>query len=195
MNDINPINLLTLLNSYGDVVELNQKLDSDQVIKELEQLEWEKGPNGKQGINLTGPEKGLGLEDKNKHDKDQPVNENLLKCPSLYSFFKQWSNLARCRAVKLEAGSFFTMHRDAFRFNPQIRIFIPLNKTEIHQWNFLYDTKRVEFKPGVPYVLNTRKQHGSFAMEGGIYHILMSLYLTEANLKTIINSLPNCKER
>ena len=78
MNDINPINLLTLLNSYGDVVELNQKLDSDQVIKELEQLEWEKGPNGKQGINLTGPEKGLGLEDKNKHDKDQPVNENLL---------------------------------------------------------------------------------------------------------------------
>ena len=30
--------------------------------------------------NLTGPEKGLGLEDKNKHDKDQPVNENLLKC-------------------------------------------------------------------------------------------------------------------
>ena len=31
--------------------------------------------------------------------------------------------LARCRAVKLEAGSFFTMHRDAFRFNP-IRIFI-----------------------------------------------------------------------
>ena len=137
MNDINPINLLTLLNSYGDVVELNQKLDSDQVIKELEQLEWEKGPNGKQGINLTGPEKGLGLEDKNKHDKDQPVNENLLKCPALYDFFKQWSDLARCRAVKLEAGSFFTMHRDAFRFNPQIRIFVPLNKTEIHQWNFL----------------------------------------------------------
>ena len=87
------------------------------------------------------------------------------------------------------------MHRDAFRFNPQIRIFIPLNKTEIHQWNFLYEERRVEFKPGVPYVLNTRKQHGSFAMEGGIYHILMSLYLTEANLKTIINSLPNCKER
>jgi len=195
MKDTNPINLLTLLNSYGDVIELSQKLDSNEVISELEKLDWEQGPNGKQGINLTGPEKGLGLDDKNKHDADQPVNENLLKCPSLYSFFKQWSNLARCRAVKLEAGSFFTMHRDAFRFNPQIRIFIPLNKTEIHQWNFLYDTKRVEFKPGVPYVLNTRKQHGSFAMEGGIYHILMSLYLTEDNLKTIINSLPNCKER
>ena len=195
MTDTNPINLLTLLNSYGDIIELDQKLDTEKVIKDLEQLEWEQGPNGKEGINLTGPEKGLGLKDKNKHEEDQPVNNNLLKCESLYDFFKPWSSLARCRAVKLQAGSFFTMHRDAFRFNPQIRIFVPLNKTEIHQWNFLYDTERVEFKPGVPYVLNTRKQHGSFAMEGGIYHILMSLYLTESNLKTIINSLPNCKER
>ena len=49
MKDTNPINLLTLLNSYGDIIELNQTLDSEQVIKELEQLEWEQGPNGKQG--------------------------------------------------------------------------------------------------------------------------------------------------
>ena len=131
MTDTNPINLLTLLNSYGDIIELDQKLDTEKVIQELEQLEWEQGPNGKEGINLTGPEKGLGLKDKNKHEEDQPVNNNLLKCESLYDFFKQWSNLARCRAVKLQAGSFFTMHRDAFRFNPQIRIFVPLNKTEI----------------------------------------------------------------
>ena len=87
MKDTNPINLLTLLNSYGDVIELSQKLDSNEVISELEKLDWEQGPNGKQGINLTGPEKGIGLDDKNKHDADQPVNENLLKCPSLYSFF------------------------------------------------------------------------------------------------------------
>ena len=110
MKDMNPINLLTLLNSYGDIIQLNQKLDTKTIIEELEKLEWEQGPNGKKGINLTGPEKGLGLDDKNKHDKDQPLNENLLKCPSLYDFFKQWSNLARCRAVKLESGSFFTMH-------------------------------------------------------------------------------------
>jgi hypothetical protein len=78
--------------------------------------------------------------------------------------------------------------------NPQIRIFIPLNKTAVNEWNFIYEDKRVEFKPGVPYILNTRKQHGSFAMTDGIYHILMSVFLTENNLKTIISMLPNCKE-
>ena len=70
MNDINPINLLTLLNSYGDVVELNQKLDSDQVIKELEQLEWEKGPNGKQGTHQQ-VRKGLDLKIKTNTIKTQ----------------------------------------------------------------------------------------------------------------------------
>ena len=59
MKDTNPINLLTLLNSYGDVIELSQKLDSNEVISELEKLDWEQGPNGKQGINLTGPESTL----------------------------------------------------------------------------------------------------------------------------------------
>jgi hypothetical protein len=94
----------------------------------------------------------------------------------------------------MDAGSYFKMHRDAFKMRPQMRIFIPLNKTAIHEWNFIYDDKRVEFKEGVPYVLNTRKQHGSFAMDNDIYHVLMSVYLTENNLKTIMNMLPNCKE-
>ena len=94
----------------------------------------------------------------------------------------------------MNAGSFFSMHRDAYRLNPQIRIFIPLNKTDVSQWNFIYENKRIDFKPGVPYILNTRKQHGSFAMSDDIYHILMSVFLTENNLKTIISMLPNCKE-
>ena len=77
---------------------------------------------------------------------------------------------------------------------PQMRVFIPLNKVDVHEWNFIYNTERVLFKPGVPYILNTRKQHGSFAFEGGIYHVLMSIYITEHNVKTVMNMLPNCKE-
>ena len=86
------------------------------------------------------------------------------------------------------------MHRDAYRFRPQMRIFIPLNATEVHQWNFIYDTERVQFKPGVPYILNTRKQHGSFAFVDDIYHILMSVYITEQNLRKVTGLLPNCQE-
>jgi len=193
MNDTE-IKLLTLLNSYGDVIELDYKFDSHNAIWQLKQGTWEKGTNGKRGMNLTGPVTGLGLDAKDKHDADQQYNENLTKCDTLLPFFDKFEKLARCRAAHMDAGSYFKMHRDAFKMRPQMRIFIPLNKTAIHEWNFIYDDKRVEFKEGVPYVLNTRKQHGSFAMDNDIYHVLMSVYLTENNLKTIMNMLPNCKE-
>jgi len=193
MNDIE-IKLLTLLNSYGDVVELDYHFDSHNAIWQLQQGTWEEGTNGKRGMNLTGPVTGLGLDAKDKHDADQPYNENLLKCATLLPFFDKFEKLARCRAAHMDAGSFFKMHRDAHKMRPQMRIFIPLNKTAIHEWNFIYDTQRVEFKPGVPYILNTRKQHGSFAFDDGIYHVLMSVYLTENNLKTVMDMLPNCKE-
>jgi len=193
MNDTE-IKLLTLLNSYGDVIELDYRFDSHNAIWQLKQGTWEKGTNGKRGMNLTGPVTGLGLDAKDKHDADQQYNENLTKCDTLLPFFDKFEKLARCRAAHMDAGSYFKMHRDAFKMRPQMRIFIPLNKTAIHEWNFIYDDKRVEFKEGVPYVLNTRKQHGSFAMDNDIYHVLMSVYLTENNLKTIMNMLPNCKE-
>ena len=193
MNDTE-IKLLTLLNSYGDVIELDYRFDSHNAIWQLKQGTWEKGTNGKRGMNLTGPVTGLGLDAKDKHDADQQYNENLTKCSTLLPFFDKFEKLARCRAAHMDAGSYFKMHRDAFKMRPQMRIFIPLNKTAIHEWNFIYDDRRVEFKEGVPYVLNTRKQHGSFAMDNDIYHVLMSVYLTENNLKTIMNMLPNCKE-
>lgn len=193
MNDTE-IKLLTLLNSYGDVVELDYQFDSERVIEELKQLNWQETTHGKSGLNLTGPEEDIGLESVNKHDADQDYNNNLLRCTHLLPFFDEWEKLARCRACNMNSGSFFKMHRDAHKMRPQMRIFIPLNKTDVHEWNFIYNTERVTFKPGVPYILNTRKQHGSFAFVDDIYHILMSVYLTENNLKTVMNMLPNCKE-
>ena len=186
--------LMTLLNSFGDIVELDFDIDADAVIEELKQLEFMEGTNFKRGLNLTGPMDDLGLHAKDKHNADQEYNDNLLNCPSLIDFFNCWDTLARCRAVEMNAGSFFKMHRDAWRMNPQIRVFIPLNKTEVHEWNFIYGEERVPFKAGKPYILNTRKQHGSFAMVDGIYHVVMSIYLTEANVKAIFKMMPNCKE-
>ncbi len=194
MNDTQT-KILTLLSSYGDIVELDWEFDTETIIKQLSELDnWEQGPNGKKGINLTGPVSGLGLNDKNKHSEDQEANENLLKCEDLHNFFKKWQNLARCRAVHMNAGSFFRLHRDAYRDNPQMRIFIPLNKTDLHEWAFMYNDKLANFKAGKAYILNTRKPHGSFAMVDDIYHILMSVHITEENFKTVTKMLPNCKE-
>lgn len=193
MNDTE-IRLLTLLNSYGDIIELDYKFDPESCIRDLCKLDWIPSTNNKSAINLTGPLDDLGLEAKDKHDADQQYNDNLHACPGIKHFFDKWEKLARCRAAKLDAGSFFKMHRDAYRFRPQMRIFIPLNAIEVHEWNFIYDTKRVQFKPGVPYILNTRKQHGSFAFVDDIYHILMSVHITEQNIRKVTGLLPNCQE-
>tara|TARA_B110000444_G_C18511265_1_gene442393 strand:- start:48 stop:632 length:585 start_codon:yes stop_codon:yes gene_type:complete len=190
------MSLHSILCSYGDVVELDYKF-SDDAINELKNIkEWLPGPNGKTAINLTGPIEDLGLDvsAEVKHQRNQPYNENLLKCPTIETFFNKWTELARCRAATMDKGSFFRLHRDAFRLNDQFRIFIPLNKTTDDEWIFMYDGSIQRFKSGVPYILNTRKAHGSFAMADGIYHILMSVYLNKENVKQIAKMLPNCKE-
>tara|TARA_B100001057_G_C22787212_1_gene926085 strand:- start:184 stop:771 length:588 start_codon:yes stop_codon:yes gene_type:complete len=194
MNDTQT-KILTLLNSYGDIVELDWEFDADAIISQLTKLDtWIQGPNGKMGVNFTGPIEDLGLDSKDKHQEGQMFNDNIKKCPNLLEFFSIWENLARCRAAHMNAGSFFRLHRDAYKSNPQMRIFIPLNKTELHEWAFMYDGKLTNFKPGKAYILNTRKPHGSFAMVDGIYHVLMSVYITEQNFKMVTKLLPNCKD-
>lgn len=194
MNDTET-KLFTLLNSYGDIIKLNWNFDSDAIINNLKKEDWSEAPNNKLGLNLTGDNsKDLGLDSKNKHDVDQSYTQALLNNPELKDFFDKWEKLARCRAAWLNEGSFFRLHRDAWRMNPQMRIFIPLNKTDIHEWTFIYNEERVPFEAGKAYILNTRKQHGSFTMVNGVFHILMSVYLTENNLKAVQSMLPNTKE-
>ena len=47
--------LLTKQNSYGDIVELDWKFDSDTIIQELKSVDnWIDGSNHKIGLPLTG---------------------------------------------------------------------------------------------------------------------------------------------
>ena len=121
------MSLHSILSSYGDVVELDYKFDNS-AIEELKQIkDWLPGPNGKTAINLTGPIEDLELDapPELKHARNQPYNENLERCPSIKNFFDHWTELARCRAATMNKGSFFRLHRDAYRLNDQFRIFIP----------------------------------------------------------------------
>jgi hypothetical protein len=191
------MSLHSILSSFGDIVELDYKFN-ESVISELASLNtWVDSTNGKRGINLTGPIDDLGLESEAsvKHARNQEYNDNLNNCPSLLEFFNMWTELARCRAVILNTGSYFKPHRDAYRFNDQFRIYIPLNKTNSDEHVTLYDGQVVHFKPLVPYILNTRKVHGSFSMADDVYAVLLSVFLNEKNLKTITRLLPLCSER
>lgn len=191
------INLHNIVMAYGDVVELDYKFP-ESAVTELSQLtDWSIQEGGKYGINLTGPTGDIGLlDDKEvKHQKDQEYNENLLQCPSLIPFFDKFTELTRCRAVKMSTGTFFKPHRDAYGFTDRIRIFIPLNKTDITEYRFLYNDEVCRVKAGVPYILNTRKVHASFAMTDEIYHVLISIHLNEHNVRAISDLLPLCEGR
>ena len=183
--------LLTLLNSYGDIVELDWEFDVDNIIRELSSNNnWITGPSvcAPKGLSLTG-EKSLDLRVRDINEGK--INDNL--CPSLLEFFKLWNNLAKCHAVNMNAGNFFRLHRDAYKTTQQMRIFIPLNKTELHEWAFIYDNQLAPFKAGKPYLLNTKKQHGSFAFVDDIYHILMGVYINPHNFRVVTDLLPNCR--
>ena len=192
MNDIQAT-LLTLLNSYGDIVELDWDFDVDNIIKQLSSNDnWITAPrvSAPQGLSLTGSNN---LDLRTKDSKEGEYNDNLKSCPSLIEFFDKWNSLAKCHAVKMDAGNFFRLHRDAYKTTQQMRIFIPLNKTELHEWAFIYDKQLAPFKAGKPYLLNTKKQHGSFAFVDDIYHILMGVYINPHNFKVVTNLLPNCR--
>ena len=192
MNDIQAT-LLTLLNSYGDIVELDWDFDVDNIIKQLSSNDnWITAPSvsAPQGLSLTGSNN---LDLRIKDSKEGEYNDNLKSCPSLIEFFDKWNSLAKCHAVKMDAGNFFRLHRDDYKTTQQMRIFIPLNKTELHEWAFIYDKQLAPFKAGKPYLLNTKKQHGSFAFVDDIYHILMGVYINPHNFKVVTNLLPNCR--
>ena len=192
MNDIQAT-LLTLLNSYGDIVELDWDFDVDNIIKQLSSNDnWITAPSvsAPQGLSLTGSNN---LDLRIKDSKEGEYNDNLKSCPSLIEFFDKWNSLAKCHAVKMDAGNFFRLHRDAYKTTQQMRIFIPLNKKELHEWAFIYDKQLAPFKAGKPYLLNTKKQHGSFAFVDDIYHILMGVYINPHNFKVVTNLLPNCR--
>lgn len=184
--------LHSILSSYGDIIELDYQFDDDALLELRNVNTWHGAPGNKDAINLTGPLNDLQLDDQKKHEFNQEYNDNL--GPSIRSFFDKFDSLSRCRAVKLGAGSFFRPHRDAWKFNEQFRIFIPLNGTEDKDWMFFYENKSIKFKPGVPYILNTRKVHGSFCFSDDIYHILMSLPLTEKNLRAVMKLIPYYKD-
>ena len=99
MNDTQS-RLLTILNSYGDIVELDWKFDSNTIIQELKSVDnWIDGSNHKKGLPLTGSSEQLNLT--SKDDKEGEINDNLKKCPSLLNFFGQWNSLAKCHAVNM----------------------------------------------------------------------------------------------
>ena len=84
---------LTILNSYGDIVELDYEFDVSSIVNELKSIDKLMDvSNNKKVLTLTGSVDYLELTKRN----DCAINDNLKKCPSLIEFFKLWNSLAKC---------------------------------------------------------------------------------------------------
>ena len=60
---------LTILNSYGDIVELDYQFDVPSIIDELKSIDkWIDGSNNKKGLTLTGSVDDLELTKRNDNN-------------------------------------------------------------------------------------------------------------------------------
>ena len=60
---------LTILNSYGDIVELDYQFDVPSIIVELKSIDkWIEGSNNKKGLTLTGSINDLELTKRNDNN-------------------------------------------------------------------------------------------------------------------------------
>ena len=74
---------LTILNSYGDIVELDYQFDVPSIIDELKSVDnWIDGTNNKKGLTLTGSVDDLELTKRN----DSSINDNLKKFLEIEGF-------------------------------------------------------------------------------------------------------------
>ena len=81
MNDIQAT-ILTLLNSYGDIVELDWDFDVDNIITQLSSNKnWVTGPSisAPQGLSLTGSDT-LDLRVKDKKELNLNFNKTKICC-------------------------------------------------------------------------------------------------------------------
>ncbi len=170
------------LDRYEDIFPLSYKIDSTKAIEELEKLtEW-KDEKSRKYVDLIG--------DPNQtytgKGGDISLNSVSEKLPTLSKFISEFPSVHKARVHRLNAGSFFEPHRDHFPGQRRFRVLVALNNTELDAYAFIYDRKIFEFKPGVPYILNTQKVHGSMSFKDGTYHLIMSVNNTDANVSTVM---------
>ena len=104
MNDTE-IKLLTLLNSYGDVIELDWEFDVPQILDQLQTLDSEFiiGPNGKHALNLLVIQRVLELIVRINIMQTQRVHRTFT-CNTTIKRFDCWEKLALAVRIKIDAG-------------------------------------------------------------------------------------------
>lgn len=203
-------NIALYLASLGDVFPLNINIDIEKTRKELEYFkdEWKqynpRKPNNRQGLSITSLDGKLsGIPDldslveynnsNNVRIKEVDINVRTPvaeKVESIKPLLDIFDTLGRSHFIRLNQGGFFPPHRDSKILNVNcFRVITLCHNCKRNHFNFIYEDRLLNLKPGVPYFINTRKIHSVFSYVDDSVQCVLNVPLTEKNYNAIAKHL------
>lgn len=170
---------------YEDIIEMNLAIDCTSAINELRNISNWKSQKTRKYIDLLGD---TDQSYKTLAGNSNP-NEILEQCPTIKDFVLKFTDSHKARVQRMDAGSFFEPHRDHFQGGNRFRVFCALNNTEMEKYVFFHNGRIFEFKPGVAYLINTARVHGSMSFADETYHLLLSVNDTDASTEFVTNNM------
>lgn len=212
MSDNEAIDYGSFFGTYGDLIELNLPMITEDAIKAFETFKdhWHpynarKANNPRWGLSLTSLDGGLsGIPDLDSireynrihgtdhreldFNKPTPVVSEI---PVVREFLKHLNPIGRCHFIRLNQGGFFPPHRDGGTIWPPVaaRLFCTVKNGEEKKLVWLHEGKQLIFKPGRWYLINTTKEHSVYSFVDDCVFTVMNVPLSKQNLRFLLPNL------
>tara|TARA_B110000091_G_scaffold121189_1_gene130493 strand:- start:382 stop:999 length:618 start_codon:yes stop_codon:yes gene_type:complete len=186
---------LKLKNKVGNIV--------DTLNNEFDWVQYNPRKNiDREGLSVTSLDGGMsGKPDLDSlyeyyNDTGIVLNEtNFTTKTPVYEYFKEWLDpldgyLGRTHVIRLNRGGYFPPHRDNKHSNIEsFRLFLPLNYSS-EEVVFLLEDKKMEFKNGQMYFIDTAKMHTLFnTSEKPFYFLVANIILTQGSVDATLKYL------
>jgi len=203
---------LQRLSFMGDWLQMKQKINSKQIMKDIEGFKhhWKpynlRNPNNRWGLSITSLDGGFsGIPDldslKEYNDEhnvyiDEPdIKTKTPFYPYVESAIGKFKNhLGRTHLIKKYAGGQFPSHRDGYeREVPSFRLFLPIYRCNPPFNYFILDGKILHFEHGRLYYLNTLKEHIVFTSargdKGHSMYMVANITLNEESTDLVLHNM------
>ena len=211
MSSVDRINkALQRLSFMGDWLQMKQKIDTKQIMKDIDGFKhhWKpynlRNPNNRWGLSITSLDGKLsGIPDldsllqynkihgtsiTNHHIKEYTeVYKQSEEIQKLIAPWKPW--LGRCHFLKLNTGGYFPEHYDINKIEfgyEEIRLIAFINNCNKKDLKFIYEDTVRDVEDGTLYYFNANKRHSVFSTAEDIIMCVFCLKFDEELFKTLI---------
>lgn len=209
---MNKYEILSVLNSIGDVVPLNLSINVSKLKNELETIDqnlWKiynpsSRTNNRYGLSLTsidGSDSGVNLTSLIEYNKQHETNYTELSfrtktkayyhCESLHPVFNLFGDyIGRSHLLKVDAGGYFPPHRDSPGWACEtFRVLVMGPKSVPPFFNFVLEDRILNLQQGRVYFINTRKMHSVFSTTNNTIQLVLNVELCKESVDIILNNL------